>query len=374
MKASLGYKIGIKANIKVLRQRKVVQTLDNQQNLLLDRAMSGFTSNHGYGRMFEIMRNFAIGDDGTANRTDSGAITASQTGTTVTSSAGFFNSGMVGDIIKWDSGEEARINAFTNSTNVEVNESQSVASGEFTSWDVDRTILNNQVQRTNETTQPFTSTSRQAPNKLIFTSETDLGITADTTVREVGFMRNNADQIESRVVLDTPVSVFSGDTLRIQRSLEILASPTDTQSSEDPTIGEGDFAGTGQIEWFTNADQSFIDPATPASGSNVGVDTSGSHQTYPTHTFFISVGNDNKTGGSSTGFVTIEPWFRERTCTFSTDKGNISIKAIIFGLDVSSTSIDPEYKFILTTAQSKSNLQTLTIVLRIELTRTLNNA
>ena len=66
--------------------------------------------------------------------TASGAVTASQTGTTVTASANFFNTvagATIGDTIVFADGTTATINAITSDTVVEVDETQTVAAQAF---------------------------------------------------------------------------------------------------------------------------------------------------------------------------------------------------------------------------------------------------
>lgn len=67
----------------------------------------------------------------------SGAVHASQTGTTVTATAGFFLASDVGKAIVWADGSNARITSFTNATSVEVDKPQNVAAQAFERWHVD---------------------------------------------------------------------------------------------------------------------------------------------------------------------------------------------------------------------------------------------
>ena len=71
---------------------------------------------------------------------DSVAITASASGTSCTASAAFFTAGMVGMLIRWDSGEEAHIASRTSDTEVVLDRSIT-ASGTFAVWAVNQTGL-----------------------------------------------------------------------------------------------------------------------------------------------------------------------------------------------------------------------------------------
>ncbi len=115
---------------------------DGFMNQLPNLEIDGSQSSNG-----ALRRALAIGTGTGAVRTDSGAITASQTGNAVTASAAIFNAGMVGADVFWDTGERAKITVFNSSTSVTVDRSQTVASGEFTVEFVSRTSLVTEVQR-----------------------------------------------------------------------------------------------------------------------------------------------------------------------------------------------------------------------------------
>ena len=87
----------------------------------------------------------AVGDGAVEVKDDSGAVTASQSGATVTASGSFFAAGDIGDLIVWDSGETARVTGYTDATHVTVAASQTVASAEFAIWRVQRYALGNEL-------------------------------------------------------------------------------------------------------------------------------------------------------------------------------------------------------------------------------------
>jgi hypothetical protein len=62
---------------------------------------------------------------------NSGVITASQSGTTITASSGIFTSDMVGMTVIYDSGSTSTISAFTSSTQVTSSDTRTVSSSEF---------------------------------------------------------------------------------------------------------------------------------------------------------------------------------------------------------------------------------------------------
>ena len=87
----------------------------------------------------------ALGTGTTPTVYDSEAITASASGTACTASSSFFTEGMVGMLIRWDSGEEAYISSRTSDTVVVLDRSVT-ASGAFAVWAVNQTGLASHVR------------------------------------------------------------------------------------------------------------------------------------------------------------------------------------------------------------------------------------
>src|SRR5690606_11548336 len=82
-------------------------------------------------------------------RRDSGAVTLSRAGTTVTASAGFFEAADVGRLLKMDTGEDMRVISFASSTSVEVDTSRPIAATPGTVWYVNQTALVSESKRSN---------------------------------------------------------------------------------------------------------------------------------------------------------------------------------------------------------------------------------
>ena len=87
----------------------------------------------------------ALGTGTTPTVYDSEAITASASGTACTASTSFCTEGMVGMLIRWDSGEEAYISSRTSDTVVVLDRSVT-ASGAFAVWAVNQTGLASHVR------------------------------------------------------------------------------------------------------------------------------------------------------------------------------------------------------------------------------------
>jgi len=98
-------------------------------------------------------RKSSLGTGTTPTVYDSGAITASASGTACTASSSFFTEGMVGMLIRWDSGEEAYIASRTSDTVIGLDRSVA-ATGAFAVWAVNQTGLASHV-RTSDIGNPY---------------------------------------------------------------------------------------------------------------------------------------------------------------------------------------------------------------------------
>jgi len=128
---------------------RVVEDRPWQNNLILDQGLNGLAV-RSWQASFAYC---AAGTGNTSTQYDSGATTATQSGTTtVTTSADFFDDivaavgSVVGMLIRWDSGGTAKITAYTSPTEVTVANSGS-NSGEFTVYAVNQTSLTTEARR-----------------------------------------------------------------------------------------------------------------------------------------------------------------------------------------------------------------------------------
>ena len=112
-----------------------------KSNLLTDAGMDWVC---GKATSFNFFNAAKLGTGTTPTVYDSGAITASASGTALTASSSFFTSGMVGMVIQWDGGAKAYIQSVTDGTNA-VLATSVTASGAFAVHAVNRTGLANLV-------------------------------------------------------------------------------------------------------------------------------------------------------------------------------------------------------------------------------------
>lgn len=127
------------------RTKEVVVDRPWAKNLILNQGLDGIALRTWAGS-FEYC---VAGTGNTPTQLDSGATTATQSTTTVTSSANFFANTDIGSLIRWDSGTLAVITGYTSATQVTVSNSATVSAGEFTLYRIDQTGLFTEIQRSN---------------------------------------------------------------------------------------------------------------------------------------------------------------------------------------------------------------------------------
>lgn len=170
MKKTINACVGITCEMKV--KTRIVSAIDIEQvkdgrgiilkespwrkNLILDQglnAIAGQTSVSMQSNPAAIFQYCQVGSGTNPVKTSSGAITFTQSGTTITASGGFFTAGMVGSLFKYGTGTagaEYYITAFTDSTHVTVDTSATVAVPEVgVVWGVNQTALQTFLYQSN---------------------------------------------------------------------------------------------------------------------------------------------------------------------------------------------------------------------------------
>jgi len=160
----------------------------------------------------------------------SGSITLAQSGTTVTASAAFFQSGDVGSEIVWDNATRAKITAFTSATSVNVADSKAVSAAPAMVYAVGVTSVPSEVQNGNSD-GGFTgsATTYTSGNDLVYECTIPTVITLNNNQNLTGFRfgpstTNSAHIIENfRDVSGNPitVSILAGKKVRVDHKLQL---------------------------------------------------------------------------------------------------------------------------------------------------------
>lgn len=213
--------------------KAVVHDTGFKRNLILDQGLDMIAS-LAWCDTFLVC---VIGN-GTTPTTDSGgASTVSQSGTTVSVDSGSFTFavGDVGKLIRWDSGgQTAKILAYIGTDSVTVDTSATVSAGTFAMYRVNQTGLASEIKRTNSYVggagncqTVVVSNTLQHRRTWDFAAEA-----GSATYRELGVSPYYAsgNNLFSRILLDTPVSLLAGQILRVTYELHVTLTPTTPQS------------------------------------------------------------------------------------------------------------------------------------------------
>lgn len=178
----------------------------------------------------------AIGTDATPTQDSSGSITATASGTTVTSSGAFFGVGDVGKLLRFNTGQKAVITGFTDNQHVTVATSLTVGSATlFTMYRIAQTGLFAEVHRTNNYLTGSGNCGTTAVSGVYTHTRTyDFPIEGSTQVyNEVGFSNSAtiAANLNMRgIFAGAPITVLSGQQLRVIYDVIVTTSPVSPRS------------------------------------------------------------------------------------------------------------------------------------------------
>jgi hypothetical protein len=256
---SLGIRTRSRCRLEVHNWRtgRIEQRTGWIRNLLLDQGLNGLaqeTTNAIQCYPSQAFLNARIGDSNAANEIASGAITFTQSGTTLTASASFFTAAMVGGIFKWgsgSSGNERYIASYTSATQVTLDTSETVGTPDTGSvWMVQRTALVNQIAvstgyRTNGGDNGISIVGNVATLQRTFTFAPP-GVAQN--VNEIGYYKDNSTaRVYGRIVLPSTVVVGTSNFLVLILQLELTYSPAAPTAVSD--VGTNlDTAGNAMLE------------------------------------------------------------------------------------------------------------------------------
>lgn len=283
---------------------KVVSETKPVKNLLMDNGLNALARSTNATYPAEITSACRVGDGTTADKVASGAITFTQSGTTITASGGFFTSGMVGWIFKWGTGSggnEVYITAFTDSTHVTVDTSATVSTPDVaTVWNVARTTLANLLytNSTFETTAGSCQTTTTGATQTHKRTYNFAQQVSSYNVNEVGYFKVSAGTtIFGRVVLPSTEVVAPTNFLQVVLSITFTYTPS-TPTAVGNVGTNIDTSGNAMLEQFSPGFASVASSGgITGGGSGSGVDGSGSCGIYGL--------SANYTQNGSTGSTTL---------------------------------------------------------------------
>jgi hypothetical protein len=209
-----------RVNLAVLEDGKVVKDHGWQSNLILTGGLDKLCLKNGAFWEELVAAHAGTGTTPTKVVLDG---TFAQSGTTVTRSTGTgtFSAGDVGKKVKFATGEISKITAYTNSTTVTVSPSRTVSAAALTVYNVNQTGLATFSKGTSTLssesgaqTTVFNSSTGEMLMRRTFIFSAESGSVNYTEVA-VGSSSSHNTGVFARVLLDTPVTVGTGQQLRL---------------------------------------------------------------------------------------------------------------------------------------------------------------
>ena len=219
---------------------------DFAPNLLLDGGLNNICSSGLNPTVWAYKSSLGVGTTPTVY--DSVAVTATTSGTTCTASASFFTTGMVGMLIRWDSGEEAYISSRTSDT-VVVLDRVVAASGLFAVWAVNQTGLAS-LARTSTSRNAWVVT--RASGTSTFRNYWDHGLeTVNRVYTEGGILESSDTYLSRFLIAGGSVTVLIGQQARLTYEYDITVNTSAVAGTWTvdgwPVAGVEDTAGQYKI-------------------------------------------------------------------------------------------------------------------------------
>jgi len=371
------------------KTKKIIREYPEQKNLILNQGMDNFASND----LADLYLYAVAGTGTTPTSDDSGATTASQTLTTVTLAGGAFTltdtATDAGKMIKWDSGQEARIVTVSSSTVAVVTPSQSVGSGEFTVYRTNQTGLTTEVKRSNtyftgagNCGVTYDDSTGRISGFRTYDFSTEVG---SVTYNEIGFsvVATVASNLNIRIKLTSGIALTVGQQLRVKYTLSITQSPAVSAATiaVSPITGWLTATGTTKIQ---HHGLSFPDESTGATTYDV-VQSQNSFGGEPSRIVSIKISSyanghapwrdqggisgDIYSENCALSSYTSLDFYREKQVGLGLLEGNsASVNSLYISTNANTT---PFFRYLLTNTQTKDDNHILQLNFRITWGRTL---
>ncbi len=393
--ASLGFGAAVEYETSIINpDGSVAACRKRKRNLILDQGLNNVATQ----LWPQLFRYCAVGTGTNPIKRDSGAITFTRSGNTVSASAGFFESADVGRLLKFDSGPEMYITAYTDTQNVTVATSGTLAASEGTIWYVNRTGLQTESARTgsvsngasdNETT--FATDTYTHKRTFLFPA-----VGGAVTYREIGWSHNasaGANLFGMDILPGEGDSLIAGQQYKVVVRLLVTLSPVAITAAGDVGIGGYNTAGNICLQYLGNPSENPAFSSVNSDGSTktdsgggrpFGLEPAG-QPVIGTEEATYSL-NSGPSTGSTTGIngtvrasspqtYVADTFYREFKYKFGVLEANATHYGVSFGTPTNNfgTGGPRALSQRFTTNQIKDNLHTLEFTLRLSWGRTLVN-
>ena len=403
MKLNLHTDVSLRYKIDIVRNKKIIPATEWREHMITDAALDAIGAGTRSSTWCGFLASCILGEavSPTPVRRDSGAVTLSQSGTTVIASSSFFSAADVGRLIKYgtgSSGSEVYITAFTSATQVTVGTSLTQAATVATIWYVNTAALVTPITGLTWSKDPGASNNFNTPSTAgsvaTVTSQTVLissALASPKTVTEIAFNENTTNSnVFDRDIVTPSVGLLAGDQARV--TVQLVRNYSSITPVSTSNVGTGcDTSGQYQIETLlleqNGGGISYFDsngngsagsgtkPLDPPNTAQINIITGG----------VITFGSFNMTSTTSrTGTVkslTNAAYgtgnrYRDSSATATISQANGTIYGMAFtsGFSDGATGSFPcHVTFKFTTPFTKSSLQTLVITVRKSWSRVLIN-
>lgn len=336
-------------------------------------------------RLPDAFNSVVLGTGTTPTKRDSGTVTATKSGSTVTSNAAFFEAADVGRVLKFDSSAtEYTVATFVSNTQVTVTGAGDIGDSEFTIWYVNVTTHGAEFTRVNTyaTDAGFNQSTFSVDtytHRRTFLSST---FATARVIKELGWSNSNtagAALLGRALVPGGGDSVEIGQQYRVQVEVSQKFYPATGTAVSD--VGNNGFNTTGTfgIESLSGS------PVVGSSGTTQG---SSGAIVGMIQAFNVDIGTDSRAirpistnsadliGSLKATATTMQnyvsgSYYRDHLVTFAANDANsTNIRSISCQTNFTGTSA---IRLLLATPQTKDSLHSLTVRFRWSWARILNN-
>lgn len=225
-----------------------------KRNLLTDAGLDliGNANKHP----LDLIKQVSIGTGDTPTKRDSGATTFAASAGLISASAGFFEAGDVGRLLKWDSGPEKYITGYNSPTQVTYAGGPDVAAAPGMVWYVNRQSLH--TLHSNFTTlakagdaayNGSSAAGSTVTHKRTMVSD---AFVAPAVIKELGWGPVGGATLFGLDLLPAPIAIGVGKQLRVRLSLEqTLPDITQVVAAADVGSGGINTVGTTSFDFIS---------------------------------------------------------------------------------------------------------------------------
>jgi hypothetical protein len=196
------------------------------RNLILDCGLDMPASNYTFAQC--VLSNIVVGTSTNPTRRDSGTVTATRSGATVTATGAFFSAADVGRVLKFNSGELGRVATYIDATQVTLATSGTVAASAFTVWHTSDTghgaeyaTTSNYMTGAGESGTAFTDGTLTSWRTFLFSAFGETKV-----LREIGWRPTATGNLYGRALIPGGGdAVAAGQYYKVQVSHSLVLSP-----------------------------------------------------------------------------------------------------------------------------------------------------